>query len=274
LLAAGATQIANNLGRARFPNLKSYFGGPGLVAYETAAINASDHTDVSRGYDIIAFAPRVTGNEASAFGEIHQDASSLHLLNGVLATRLEWALMATPSRASGGTMREQASSNATRVFAAARERGVPVILIRPGNAGLKELAETSVPESVKAELSATLATGDNVVLPVRPVLLDGRQQVAWWRFEADSGQPIGVMPGGRGQEFVEYETVMTAASGLICIYDYANSDKSATEFGLLIGCAAGAGIFGGLHLMLESQILNVLDGLSVAAFHWGPKLME
>ncbi len=244
LLAEGATQLTNNLVRTRFPNLRSYFGQPGLIAYENARDDKSNR--FKRGYDIVAFPPRVVGNTASAAGEIRHDASSLHLLEGVLATRLEWALVANTSE--GSTM-ETPSFNATRVFAGAKERGVPVVVLRPGADGFKKLAGTSVPESAKAELSATLATGDDVVVPVRPVLLDGRQQVAWWRFEPGSGQVIGVMPGGRGQDVTEEtEFAVMAVTEVECIKDYACSGQGVNEFKDLVYCSSSVAALGILGL--------------------------
>jgi hypothetical protein len=261
LLAQGATQLTDNIGRTRFPNLRSYFGRPGLIAYEKATSDTSN--GFKRGYDIIAFSPRTIGNETSSSGEIHQDVSSLHVLSGVLATRLELALT---TDASDGRTTGPPSFNATRVFAAAKEHGVPVVVLRPGTDGLKKLSDTSMPESVKAELSATLATGDDVVLPVGPVLLDGRQQVAWWRFEPASGQVIGVMPGGRGQEMLEYFNI--TGSSLICALDWADSDKEGYDFGLFVACGVGAGLFGGLALGgMESQIMKALDLFSILLFH-------
>jgi hypothetical protein len=131
------------------------------------------------------------------------------------------------------------------VFAAARKQGVPVVLLRPGAAGLKKLSETLVPESVKAELSATLATGDDVVVPVRPVPLDGGQQVAWWRFEPASGQLIGVMPGGRGQALGEYtEAAVISVSEIECLRDFSRTN----EFADFVGCSLTGAVLGGLGL--------------------------
>jgi hypothetical protein len=270
LLAAAVTQIANTLGGARFPNLKSYFGRTGLLAYERAAVDASGPVSFTRGYDIIAFPPRIVGNAGTTSREIHQDASSLHLLNGILATRLEWALMAAPSRASVDRTREPASFNATRVFAAAKERGVPVVVLRPGADGLKKLADTSVPESVKAELSATLARGDNVVLPVSPVLLDGRQQVAWWRLEADSGELVGVMPGGRGQAYEEFLQVLwVGMSFFACCVDAKVNEKSNKAALLFLGCSLAAFTMGPLGYIfeVEEQLWTFITIVSVGVFH-------
>ncbi len=270
LLAEGATLLTNNVVRTRFPILRSYFGRPGLVAYETATDDTSNRFKM--GYDIIAFSPRITGNETSSSGEIHQDASSLHVLSGVLATRLEWALTANASRDSTTDI---PSFNATRVFAAAKKGGVSVVVLKPGTSGLAKLANTSLPESVKAELSATLATGDDAVVPVRPVLLDGREQVAWWRFEPASGQALGVMPGGRGQALGEYtEAVVVSITSAVCFYDYGKAaDKGAKEFAKLVGCTTTAAALGGLGLggyMGESNlcVLNEWLLVSFTMFVW------
>jgi hypothetical protein len=245
LLAEGAAQLTHDLVRTRFPLLTSYFGTPALFAYEVSTDEISNGAYFRHGYDIVAFAPRVTGDAASSSAEIHQAASALHLLDGVLATRLELALTASASRGRTTDL----PFNATRVFAAAKEGGVPVVVLKPG-VGLARLAGTSLPESVKAELSTTLAAGDDVVLPVRPVLLDGHQQVAWWSFEPGSGQVIGVMPGGRGQAFGEYtEAVVVSITSAVCFYDYGKAaDKGAKEFAKLVGCTTTAAALGGLGL--------------------------
>ena len=247
LLAEGATQLTTHLVRTQFPILKSYFGRPGLVAYETATDETSSGAYLKQGYDITTFCPRIVGSAASSSGKLLQDSSSLHILKGVLATRLEWALMAS---ASEGGATGPPSFNATRIFAAAKEHGIPAVVLRPGTDGLKRLAGTSVPESVKAELSETLRAGDDVVIPARPVLLDGRQQVAWWRFEPASGQIVGVMPGERGQGMVEYqEFTIVALTSAVCFNDYRlAADKGASEFAKLVGCTTTAAVLGGLGL--------------------------
>ena len=270
LLAQGATQLTNNINRTRFPNLRSYFGRPGLLAYETAAANASGHAYVTRGYDIIALPARIAGNGASGSGEIHRDASSLHVLNGVLATRLEWALMAEPSGASSAGAREQPVYNASRVFAAAREHGVHVVVLHPDANGLNELATMSVPAPVKAELSSSLATGHAAAVPVIPVDLDGRSQIAWWSLDNKSGELIGVMPGGRGQGMEEYiDIAVFTGFESLCLYDYGASNKGVGSFENLLICSAGTGglLLGGF---LGFEISKIWDITLAIWFHYTP----
>jgi transglutaminase-like putative cysteine protease len=273
LLAEGATQLANNLVRARFPILKSYFGQSGLVAYERATGGTSDRLYSQQGYDIVAFSRRIVGNEARTTGEASRNASRLHILTGVIATRLEWALIAKEFGGTTGTP----SFNATRVFAAAKEGGVSEVVLKPGTDGLKKLTSISVPESVKAELSATLATGNDVVVPVRPVLLDRRQQVAWWRLEPASGQVIGVMPGGRGQDMTEYmQQLWSVISGVMCLAD-AKRGSGAQGAAILVFCLASAVAF---HEANEGwpastfgannpELMQFFDIISVGLFHCG-----
>jgi hypothetical protein len=265
-LANGAIQIANNLSRTRFANLRGYFGEPGLVAYETATSDTSDR--FKRGYDIVAFPNRIVGHPDSAPDAMRRDASLLHVLVGVLATRLEWALMANSSSVSTAPV---PVSNATRVFAAAKAHHVPVVVLRAGEDGLEKLASTSLPDSVKAELSAALATGDDVVTPVRPVVLDGRQQFAWWLFEPGSGQVRGVMPGGRGQGLVEYALTngWVALSLIACFVDYNRSEKTSGDGEVLVACVGWAAIFGTTECpyFLYEEMWVFFDITSVFLFH-------
>jgi len=122
-----------------------------------------------------------------------------------------------------------------------------VAVLEPGAVGLKNLADTSVPDSVKAELSATLATGNDVVVPTKPVILDGRAQVAWWRFDPTSGELIGVMPGGRGQALYEY--VWPVVSTALCLRNEVNNEAEEGPHGpgraVFVLCLMAVGGFAG-----------------------------
>jgi len=271
LLLAAATRPTGTLATTRFSALRSYFGQASLLAYESACTDANYF---KRGYDIIAFAPRITGNQESSVAEIHRQAFSLHLLNGVLATRAEWTLAArSENRATGIAL-----LNATRVFAAARDAGVPLIVLRSDTGGIRALADTPVPPSVKAELSATLASGDIVILPAKTVSLDGQQQVAWWRLEPASGEVIGVMPGGRGQALEEY--VWPTISYLTCGYDAATGERGAKGAAVFVFCVMaatgfmiGAGGWPASNIAANSpELWTLADIASVFLFHFSEAL--
>lgn len=244
-LVAGVTQLTNSLGSTRYANLRSYFGRPGLVAYEYAT---SDTSTVKTGYDIVAFAPRVIRNPANNnIDHAREIAASLHITQGVLATRLEWALMAKAGSGLGASV-----LNATEVFAAANEQGTPTIVLRPGTASLQQLAGLTVPDPIKAELSESLAAGHTLVLPAKAPKFGGMSMMAWWQLDDSSGEVIGMMPGQRGQAETEYiDVLVSIGAESLCLFTYGtehhhtgpvtNGDVNAFE-NLLI-CTAGTTFF-------------------------------
>ncbi len=186
LLSAGTMQIANSLTNAQFPGLRSYFGQAGLIAFEWAGSDSSSLADHKEGYDIVAYEARVVANPASNTENASRAVGSVHIMQGVLATRLEWVLMIM-----SGAGREANVLNATEVIAAAQEQGVPSIVLRPGAVGLKQLAGLSVPDSIKSELSESLGAGNTLVLPAKAPTISGVSQLAWWRLDDASGELIG-----------------------------------------------------------------------------------
>jgi transglutaminase-like putative cysteine protease len=191
----------SNVGRAApYPALRSYFARPGLIEYETTILDAGDKPALIKRFDIITYAPRVVANPAAALADVRDQAASLHVTHGVLATRLEAELMTLPKNGAAAPSPE---FNTTRVFSAAAAQRVPVVVLQPTYGGAKVLASLSAPDSIKAELSQDLAAGQTLIVPSRPVTVDGLPQIGWWRVDETSGEVIGVMPGERGQETVE-----------------------------------------------------------------------
>jgi hypothetical protein len=192
LLADGSMQLTDE---GSSTAARSYFARPALISYETRITDA-DKGVLTEGYDIVAFRPRTVANPTASTSDARVQAAKIELHRGILATRLEWSLM--PSPAPG----EPSISNTTEIFAAAQKQGVPVRVLASGRAGVNDVANLSVPDSIKAELAAELAAGGTVIIPERQVTIDGRLQVGWWRL-GTSGELIGIMPGGRGQSMTE-----------------------------------------------------------------------
>jgi hypothetical protein len=200
-LASGAMYLANNFSNGRFAEVRSYFGTPGLIAYETAGVDAPSGTGFTEGYDIVAYPPRAVASHTGSPTIARQQAASLHITYGTLATRLERDLMVESGAAKG----EGADVvNATNVFAVAQQLGVPIAVLRPGAGGLKGLADISASAPVKSELAEDLMAQQILVVPSRPVKIDGQLQTAWWRLDGSSGELVGVGPGERGQADTEY----------------------------------------------------------------------
>jgi hypothetical protein len=198
LLASGSMYLLGDAGSS--PSVRSYFARAGLIAYETRGTDA-DAAGLREGYDIVAFPPRVVGNPAGGVNAVRAHAARIELRRGILATRLELGLMAS---AAGASPVASSLLNATKVFAAAEQQGVPMLVLRNGTAGENDLRVLSAPDSIKAEVARDLGAGQVLVVPSRPVEIDGHAQTGWWRLDTNSGEVIGVMPGERGQSMAEY----------------------------------------------------------------------
>lgn len=249
LLFTGTIQIANSLARAQLRGLRSYFGQAGLIAFERAGTVPSSRAELRRGYDIVAYEPRVIADPASNIESATTSAASLRITHGVLATRLEWALV----RAAGAG-KEANVLNTTAVFAAAHAQRVPIIILRPGAGAMRQIAGLSLSDSVKAELSESLEAGNTLVLPTEAPMLGGQPELGWWRFHDASGELIGVMPGGRGQAATEYGAVV--ASSAICMieaYSKQESRHESQQYAMAL-CMWGASI-GLTGLLLEDEYL-------------------
>jgi hypothetical protein len=213
LLASETMYVANKFNSGRFPEGRSYFGNPGLISYETRGTAAPKASAFTRGYDIVAYAPRVA-SQTNSSPIARQQAALLHLTYGTLATRLEWELMSGTLAAQ----RENANVlNATKVFDVAQQLGVPFLVLRPGAGSAQEVASISAAEPVKAELAANLVAQQVLVVPSKSVKIDGELQTAWWRLDRSSGELVGVGPDGRGQAMEEYITAAENVNLVICV---------------------------------------------------------
>lgn len=272
LLAAGASNLTEKIVEARFPKLRDYFDRPGLIAYERSVNDASGGPCFKRGYDIVSFAPRVIGHPALTTQEARQQAAVLHVTAGVLATRMEWMLVAS----AAADQNDINSSGASQVLEAARRQGVPAVLLRRED-DVKKLSGRSVSQSLRSELSDAVAAGDAVVVPVRPVLVDGRQQVAWWLFRPESGEVVGIMPGGRGDAAEYLDMAWIGFSVFLCAADAGfKSHEEIVEHpqkNLLIffGCfftAAGFGVAGWGFELEDSLLFRAVDIVTAGLWHF------
>ncbi len=225
--------------------LKSYFAEPGLIAYEQAIADSAGQSGRREGFDIVSFSPRTVADPAAGAADARMRARSLRVRRGVLATRLEALLSA---RDVGSLERV---ANTTNVFAAAQRQGIPIVVLPPGDAGRSQLARLGTSDAVKAELAEDLGAGQMVIIPSRSVATQGLGQIGWWRWRTESGELLGVMPGERGQAYVEYGLQMV--NGGICAYKAAQAAQNNFAEGLigLFGCELGPAMAPGAAWMFE-----------------------
>jgi len=233
LLASEAAYLTNKLTDGRFAEVRNYFGAPGLISYETGGMGPPETSGFPQGYDIVTYAPRVAASQSSSSAIARQQAASLHIAYGTLATRLEWQLMAGSGAAQGD---DAPVVNATKVFAVAQQLSIPISVLKPGARSVQEVAGISVADPVKSELAEGLLAQQVLVVPSRSVRIDGQLQTAWWRLDRSSGELIGVGPGGRGQDLTEYIEAAENVNLVICVL---GAGKEIANDHLTVGLLSG-----------------------------------
>jgi hypothetical protein len=266
LLAESAMNSSGSGGGAAGASVRSYFDEPGLIAYEHAIDDSSGKLRRTEGFDIVTYSPRVTANSRIGAVDARHLAASLQIRRGVLATRLEAVLSAG---ASGSDAAVEHVANITNVFSAAQRQAIPIIVMKPGEAGTRQLASLAVPDAVKAELAQDLGAGQTVIIPARSATSPGQPQFGWWRWRADSGELIGVMPGERGQAMtekviIEYFEVLNSE---LCFLEAAQvwngggEDAAGEGIGKSIACAMGAGAEPGMIAMGFQEYSGTVMGI-------------
>ena len=269
LLATAASEIWNLPSSHRFSSLRSYFEHLGLIVRETWVNPSRDLPSLKESYDIAAFGPRVVADPNLKPGDARERAAFLHVFQGVWATRIEWALHrpnALHSRDASG----KSNFNTTEVFKVAQDKGIPVIVLKSDTESLDRLAAFSVPPPIKAELATDLKGGRTLVVPSSPSDLEGRSQFAWWRLDNSSGEFIGVMPGGRGQDMAEYQAIVRKAAIEAVLCSIAFSDKEDPEDRAMGGfvCLVSGSILGTGELMSAGYYEGALikEGGSIVTY--------
>lgn len=126
-----------------------------------------------------------------------EDAFFAHVFRGVLNGTLERALadQLLEGLGSGAV----SHLNTSRLFERAHAENVPFILLPQE----KDKLDASVPSEARARLDAELQRGFLVVVPARPLLIQGTARVAWWRINPQSGETVGVTDEGLHQSGTE-----------------------------------------------------------------------
>lgn len=99
------------------------------------------------------------------------------------------------------------------VFETAAAQGIPTVV-------LHGQVPTSLPygPSATAAIEAALERGEVVVIPARPVTLDGAPRTGWWTIDPGTGSTADSMDDGSGAAAAEYETTVQTRLGQIKCY--------------------------------------------------------
>jgi hypothetical protein len=223
MLASETTRVAESLIAERFAGLHTYFGRPGLIAYETTTSRYGP--GLTKGYDVVAFGPRIISNLERAHDK-EESSSLLHLLSGTVVTRLELLLLREQVAQISSNYAAQGIPNTTSIFEIARRQGLAINILKPQDANTDTIASLSVSDQTKAELSASLKAGNVLILPTEAVEIDGKPEFGWWQMNPQTGEFLGIMSSGRGQATVEWRIMTVTFIGTLatygCVLHYAN----------------------------------------------------
>jgi hypothetical protein len=81
----------------------------------------------------------------------------------------------------------------------------------------KEWEKWRLQEDVRERIERTLMNGWAVVVPERPIIVDGKPRLGWWRVNLESGETLGVMDTGFHQDTTEYTEQQWAQIRTNCV---------------------------------------------------------
>lgn len=120
--------------------------------------------------------------------------------------------------------------DAPTIIAAAGTAKIYMVTLLPSDtAALKALA---LPPAFERAVASTLAAGQVARLTRSPVNIDDSSHVAWWAVDAPSGNAIGRMDDGGGQESTEY--LVPTTNTVITVFNVAHFDMQIKYCGMRV----------------------------------------
>ena len=183
---------------------RTFIDGPNIVSVSVDVDGIGGAADVRAGLDIWHRSTGIlplTGSSLSV--------AESQLIAGVtahIAERFAVEGLATAPKAPLATV------GVGDVFEAAARQGIATLVLHG-----------AVPDSMPYGATATglikdaLASGDVVVVPSTPVMIDGRSRVGWWTIDPSTGLTTDVLDDGSGAELAEEAVIVDTSVGrLIC----------------------------------------------------------
>jgi hypothetical protein len=102
-----------------------------------------------------------------------------------------------------------------------------------------------VDADLRARIDADLRAGQIVLVPRKPLVIDGKPRMAWWRIDPATGQTLGIGETGWGQSTTEAAIVsvrvgLRVGLALVCLASAARAkSKTVAAVGIFM-CAAGS----------------------------------
>ncbi len=228
-----------------------YLDRPNIISYHNGLRKNSQGEVVSfQGFDIVA-------NDVAV--RPGADQFMVNLEQGVLDTNAE-ALIAKANCPDAEDSTDCGLvENTAEIFARSKSQGIEWLTMQNIDDPVK------LPDDVRARIGQDLKEGYTVLVPEKPVSLDGRDVVGWWRVNSRTGQTLGIGKNGWGQ---------TASEGVLVIdrisipmakrtAKFTNCLNKSVLSGTSMNAAYSQCLLGLLGDILKSSIKGMLDyGLS------------
>ncbi len=175
---------AQALGAAQKPAVRFFYDRPDVIMVRRGFALHNGQAAATVGIDIF-------DNGMAAVSDDAAQAARANVARGYMDTLIEQRTVA----AGPGVGTPQ-------VMDAAGKAGTNTRVVAPGSDA--DLSALSIDPEPLANLKQTLARGQVAVVPERMVNVSGRSDIGWWAVDPQSGNTVGRMGSGGGQELVEY----------------------------------------------------------------------
>jgi hypothetical protein len=131
-------------------------------------------------------------NDVAVFPGSNEDPFLIRLEQGVLETNAEVEHTAS----------ERWTDNTALLFTESVTQGLSWVFIR--DIRDPDLENAQMASDTRAYIEQDLAGGYVVIVPPKPILMNGKPSTGWWRIDPRSGTTIGMSGSGSGQAMTQY----------------------------------------------------------------------
>jgi hypothetical protein len=201
-----------------------------------------------RGSIVRGYSFDIVTNDVAVHTGSGQRPFAVRLEQGIIDTNVE-AMLLPPGGGSG---------NAAELFAASRGQRVEWVALRtPRDPSWQGVG---LPNDIRARIEEDLAAGYVVLVPRKPIRLDDRASVGWWRVDPETGQTLGIGDRGWGQGGSEQtlttgQTVLAIIGVILLCLALAAGDGSISD---VDGVVCGLSVVGGGLIVTGKKALAAL----------------
>jgi hypothetical protein len=170
---------------SRFQN-DIYLDTPNILTFFSYMGSSKENgIRLHRGFDIVA-------NEVAVRPGAKVDPFLARIQQGIVDTNAEVLLMQNAANIE----------NTAEIFMKSSSQGSKWLTIRSISDPAWQNTELS--QDIRSRIGQDLASGYIVLVPQKPLLLEGKPLTGWWRIDPTNGHLLGFMESGRGQAMTEY----------------------------------------------------------------------